>query len=219
MVGLIPARSGSQRIKDKNIRRLKGKPLMSYTITEAIKSGVFSRVIVSTDSIEYKDIADRYDAEVVMRPPEIAKDTSKDVEWVKHIMEKINEDSFSILRPTSPFRTAETIQRGYDLFNSTECDSIRAVEKCKQHPEKMWTVVGEYIIPYTGNKLHSQPYQTLPEVYVQNASLEMAKTQVLESNSICGLKIVPFFTYGYEGFDINDELDWVLAEWIADKCL
>ena len=129
---------------------------------------------------------------------------------------------FAILRPTSPFRTAATIRRAYDQFKRTpDVDSLRAVEPVKQHPGKMWAYEGPGypitpLLGYTrsdGVPWHSAPTQTLPTFYVQNASLEMAWTRtVTQLGSIAGKKVLPFFTKGYEGFDLNTPEDWELAE-------
>jgi N-acylneuraminate cytidylyltransferase len=221
-VALIPARKNSKRIPNKNIALLKGKPLIYWTIKSALESKVFDRVIVSTDSLEYCKLAVEFGASAYLRPEKFATDVSPDCEWVEYTLnelKKSNEvyESFSILRPTSPFRTAETIKRAYEYFINSDCDSLRAVEKCSQHPYKMWTLYGEYIKPLIASGLHSQPYQTLPEVWVQNASLEIAHSYVIYSlGSISGTKIIPFFTQGYEGFDINNQIDLDVARILID---
>jgi N-acylneuraminate cytidylyltransferase len=225
IVALIPARSGSKRIPDKNIRRLAGHPLMAYTIAAALQSEVFSDVIVSTDSEEYADIARYYGAQVpFLRPPELAGELSPDIEWVEYTLKRLRDEGrvyncFSILRPTSPFRQAETIQRAWQQFLAQEgIDSLRAVEKCEQHPGKMWVVRGNRmmpLLPLNPAELpwHSSQYQSLPEVYVQNASLEIAWSRVVfEGRTIAGNALMPFFTKEYEGFDVNRPYDWRLAE-------
>ena len=233
IVALIPARSGSKRLPNKNIKDLKGHPLIAYTIKAALDSKIFSRVIVSTDSDEIGQIALSYGAEVpFLRPKEIASDTSSDIEWVKHALDYLShndklEECFSILRPTSPFRQPETIRRAWKFFlDHPECDSLRAVERVSQHPGKMWQINGKYIEPLMKNPdqndtpWHSKQYQALPEVYVQNASLEIAWTRIpLGQNLIAGEKIIPFFTKGYEGFDINKSEDWVVAEYLVNNNL
>jgi N-acylneuraminate cytidylyltransferase len=219
-VALIPARKNSKRVPDKNIQLLGGKPLIYWAIKSALESKVFDRVIVSTDSEKYRELALGYGAECILRPPELATDVSPDYEWVNYTFGRLGnfkDCDFSILRPTSPFRTAETIKRAYEYFINSDCDSLRAVEKCSQHPYKMWTLNGEYIKPLIDSGLHSQPYQTLPEVWVQNASLEIAHSYVIYSlGSISGTKIIPFFTQGYEGIDINNEYDLQYARWIIE---
>src|ERR1051325_3707005 len=114
-VALIPARQGSKRVPGKNIRFLNGHPALAYTIPPALESGVFDAVLVSTDSDETAAIARYYGAEVpFLRPAAFATDTSPDIEWVDYTLRELNTrgrrwDAFSLLRPTSPFRTPDTI--------------------------------------------------------------------------------------------------------------
>jgi CMP-N,N'-diacetyllegionaminic acid synthase len=224
-VAFIPARVGSKRVPGKNVRVLGGHPMIAYTIAPALESKVFDAVIVSTDSEEIAAIARHYGAEVpFLRPPALASDTSPDIEWLEYTIAELSAqgrewDSFSLLRPTSPFRTAATIRRAWATFTAQQgADSLRAVELCAQHPGKMWVVRGERMSPLLpfGNgeqPWHSTPYQALPKVYVQNASLEIAWTRVVrERRTIAGDVLVPFLTEGYEGFDINDVFDWMVAE-------
>jgi N-acylneuraminate cytidylyltransferase len=102
-------------------------------------------------------------------------------------------------------------------------DSLRAIEKCQQHPGKMWVVRGKRMTPLlpmgpAEQPWHSSQYQSLPEVYVQNASLEIAWTRVvLQDRTIAGNVLMPFFTDGYEGFDVNNPYDWSLAEHLLSK--
>jgi len=233
-VALIPARQGSKRLPGKSVRLLGGHPVIAYTIGPARESGVFQSVIVSTDSEEIADIARHYGAEVpFLRPPQFAGDTSPDIEWLDYTLHELKRagrewDCFSLLRPTSPFRTAATIRRAWTRFIAQAgVDSLRAVEKCGQHPGKMWIVDGDRMTPLldgpaissklprgeAGQPWHSTPYQALPPVYVQNASLEIAWSRVVfEGRSIAGNVLMPFLTNGYEGFDINDPHDWMIAE-------
>lgn len=189
-VALIPARSGSKRVKDKNIRVLNGHPLLAYTLNAAQSSGVFDAVVVSTDSEGVAEVARHYGGEVpFLRPAAFAGDLSPDIEWIQCTLKTLAKqgrtyDSFALLRPTSPFRTASTIQRAWGLFHQfPEADSLRAVELCGQHPGKMWVREGDWMTPLLpgGPKnppWHSTPYQALPKVYIQNASLEIAWTRI-----------------------------------------
>ncbi|MEZ6024276.1 MAG: acylneuraminate cytidylyltransferase family protein [Hyphomonadaceae bacterium] len=224
-VALIPARAGSKRIADKNIAPLAGHPLIAYTICAARNAGVFDAVIVSTDSERYAAIAQHYGAEVPgLRPAAMSGDTSPDIEWVRFTLQMFADrgqayDAFSLLRPTSPCRKPQTIQRAMAQFAAQEgVDSLRAVEKCEQHPGKMWIVRGARMHPLMpmGPKdvpYHSTQYAALPEVYVQNASLEIAWSRVpLEMGSIAGEVLTPFLTEADEGFDVNRPRDWKLLE-------
>jgi N-acylneuraminate cytidylyltransferase len=227
-IGLVPARAGSKRLAHKNIRPLLGHPVIAYTIAAALESKVFEAVVVSTDSAEYADIARHYGAEVpFLRPAEIAGEKSPDVEWVEHALTWLRDaerayDCFSILRPTSPFRLPETIRRGWaEFLAEAGVDSLRAVELCGQHPGKMWVVRGRRMTPLLplnppGVSWHSTQYAALPEVYVQNTSLEIAWARVVwETRSIAGHVLMPFFTPGHEGFDINHAYDFQYAEELA----
>jgi len=224
-VALIPARAGSKRVPGKNIRLLQGHPLIAYTIVPALQSAVFESVVVSTDSEEVAAIARHYGAEVpFLRPAAMAGDTSPDIEWVEYTLKTLRDrgrsyDAFSLLRPTSPFRTPEMIRRAWDTFlTAAGVDSLRAVEKCTQHPGKMWVVRGNRLLPLlpfgpAEQPWHSSQYQSLPPVYVQNASLEIAWSRIVfEGRTIAGETLVPFFTTEIEGFDINNPYDWALAE-------
>lgn len=224
LLALIPARAGSKRIRDKNVRRLGGHPTLAYAISSALESGVCDAVVVSTDSAEYAAIARHYGAEVpVLRPSALAGDVSPDIDWVEHMLGVLRGlgreyDCFTILRPTSPFRQAATIRRAWHAFQSEiGIDSLRAVEKCSQHPGKMWILGGGRMTPLllgpASQPWHSSQYASLPHVYVQNGSLEIAWTRVVfDGRSIAGRVVMPFMTTGYEGFDLNSELDWRVAE-------
>jgi len=204
--------------------------MIANSIASAIDAGVFGAVIVSTDDPVIADVARHYGAEVpFLRPKELAGSASPDIEWVDYTLRRLRDaeqifDGFAILRPTSPFRTAATIQRAWDLFRKDPgADSLRAIERCKQHPGKMWVVRGNRLFPLLpfGPKeqpWHSSPYQSLPEVFVQNASLEIAWSRVvLNGGTIAGETIVPFVTDEAEGFDINDEWDWWIAEEVVRR--
>jgi len=225
-VGLVPARAGSERVTNKNIRPLAGHPLIAYSIAAARQSSCLQAVVVSTDSPDIARIAEHYGAEVPdLRPAEMATSTSPDIEWVRHALEGLERrerrfELFSILRPTSPFRTAETVDRAFAALLALDdrADSIRAVEKCRQHPGKMWVLDGDLMRPLLPQPdepppLHSRQYQALPPVYAQNSSLEIAWTRaVSEQGSISGERVVPFFTEGAEGFSIDYEEDWETAQ-------
>jgi len=229
-IALIPARAGSKRIANKNIQVLMGHPLISYTIRSAIDSGIFSDVIVSTDSQEYAEIARYYGAKApFLRPSEYAEDLSPDIGWITYTLQRLKDegkefDCFSILRPTSPFRLPGTIYRAWNAFILEKgVDSLRAVEKCHEHPGKMWVIRGKRMMPLLPfgpeqQPWHSSPYQALPVIYVQNASLEIAWCDVvLKKGTIAGEVIMPFFTENYEGFDINHPEDLTLATDLVER--
>lgn len=226
-IALVPARAGSQRVVGKNVRRLAGHPLIAYAVAAARQSGIFQRVVVSTDSARTAEIARHYGGEApFLRPAEFATSTSPDIEWIKHVLGALPEtyDCFAIVRPTSPFRGPETIRRAWtQLLATPAADSLRAVELCKQHPGKMWIVEGDLMRPLLDQShlevaWHAGQYQALPKVYVQNSALEIARTRVVwETNTREGRTLAPFFTTGQEGFAIDYEEDWERAERLVES--
>jgi CMP-N-acetylneuraminic acid synthetase len=212
-------------VPGKNIKPLHGHPLVAYTIAAARQADCFADVIVSTDDAGIASVARHYGADVpFLRPAAYAGSRSPDIDWVEDALRRLREggahyDCFSILRPTSPFRKAETIRRAWSEFVAEPgVDSLRAVERCRQHPGKMWIVRGRRMVPLlpfgsAEQPWHSSQYPSLPDVYVQNASLEIAWTRVVfEEHTIAGTVLMPFFTSEEEGFDINDAWDWIVAE-------
>lgn len=226
LAALIPARAGSVRVPGKNIAPLAGHPLLAYSIAAAQQSELFGAVIVSTDSEEIAGIAHTYGAAVRERPAEMSTSESPDIAWLLDVMSDRNEEVFSILRPTSPFRTAATIRRAWDRLSALgdSFDSIRAIEPVRQHPGKMWLVEGDVLRPAWDQGAGDVPYHStqmaaLPRVWVQNSSLEIARTRVLhgEHPSIAGERIAAFFTEGYEGFSIDYPEDFVRAEQLVAR--
>lgn len=230
MVALIPARAGSKRCPGKNTRLLNGHPLIAYTIAAAKQADIFDQIAVCTD-INEAELRHPVFAGVRLVFRWTASDDQADIVWITQALRSMNlwrspMLTYAILRPTSPFRTAETIRRAYKRFRlpgSTE-DSIRAVEPVKQHPGKMWEWMGPGypITPLLNQKRpdgvpwHSSPTQTLPTFYAQNACLEMGwGANIWQHGTIHGRKVAPFFTEGYEGFDVNTEDDWRAAEALA----
>src|SRR5215210_3094495 len=222
VLALIPARSGSERVPDKNTRPLAGHPLLAYAVATARQAGIFERVVCSTDSGKIAEVAQRYGAETpFLRPKELATATSPDIEWITHALQQLDQhyDLFAIVRATNPFRGPDVLRRGLaQLLATPEADSIRAVELVKQHPGKMWVIEGKTMRPlldqsHLASAWHAGQYQALPKIYVQNSALEIAWTGVVsQTGTREGRVVAPFFTSGYEGFNVDDEEDWERAK-------
>jgi N-acylneuraminate cytidylyltransferase len=226
VVALIPARSGSERVPEKNIRPLAGHPLLAYAIAAAKQAGIFDRIVCSTDSGKIAEVAQRYGADIpFLRPQALATSTSPDIEWIRHALDQLDEhyDLFAIVRATNPFRGPDVLRRGLEqLLGTPEADSIRGVERVKQHPGKMWVLEGSTMRPLLDQShldvaWHAGQYQALPEVYVQNSALEIAWTRVVsQTGTREGRVVAPFLTSGHEGFNIDDEEDWDSARRLLD---
>ena len=222
IIALIPARAGSVRIPGKNMKVLAGHPLLAYTIAAAQQSGIFRDIVVSTNDPAAGDLAKVMGVVQSIRPDGFATSDSPDVEWVQYTLgcdAADGADCFAILRPTSPFRSAKTIQRAWAEYKRSACDSLRAVQPAGVNPYKLWWMQNCELTPllptYDVPPWHSRPTQTLPPVYQQNASLEISKCSLVRDRlypSITGPRIWGFLNPEPDGFDVNTLEDWARAE-------
>ena len=231
ILAFIPARAGSKRVPNKNIKPLNGKPLIAYTIEAANRSRYINRVVVSTDSPEIARIAERYGAEVpFLRPQEISESDSTEMEFFEHALDWLAEnesyipDLIVLLYPTSPLRKTESIDSAIEtMLAHPEADSLRSIKKCSEHPHKMWQIEDGYLKSFVkGEKrcdTHTLSYHLLPEVYIQNASIYITRPSTIRNKrSTTGDIIIPFIMDESESVDINNPLDFKLAEMvIKDK--
>ena len=189
---------------------------------------MFAAVVVSTDSPEIAEIARHYGAEVpFLRPAELAGDLSPDIEWVRYTLDGLGgrPDGASTASACCgpPARSAgrrRSAGRGRSSPSAGEVDSLRAVELCRQHPGKMWVVEGDQRMRpllHDGPAAppwHSRPYQALPQVIrpERQPGDRLAAHRAARPGPSPATAIVPFFTEGYEGFDVNEPKDWWYAE-------
>lgn len=142
-IAIIPARSGSKGLPDKNIRELNGKPLIAYAIETAKKSGLFEEVMLSTDSEVYAEVARKYGAEVpFLRSEEMASDTASSWDVVKEVLNRYREmgrefDTFCLLQPTSPLRTSEDICGAYKIYEDNNAFCVMSV--CEMEHTPKWS--------------------------------------------------------------------------------
>lgn len=175
ITALIPARAGSKRIKDKNIRELNRFPLMSYSILSAIECGW--RAVVSTDSGKYGEIARKYGAEVVMRPPEISGDNEGDLSVVLHYLREIEDhpEFLVYLRPTTPFRTQYVLEDAVKTFveAGSHASALRSVELMGETAYKSFTLDFGYIRALTedvSRVIKQKEIREMRESYVKPVS-------------------------------------------------
>ena len=225
VVALIPARGGSKRIPGKNIKSLAGHPLLAYSIASALESGVVDRVLCSTDSPDIADIARSYGAEVPgLRPDDLATDGAHDISFVRHALNEWCDSDVEflvLLRPPNPLRRgasiAEALQR---LRENTWADSIRALRPVSEHPGKMWRVdeSGEARTYLDQGGSYNGPTQDLEKLYVQSSALEIVRTSaVVAHDSILGDRVMALELPGFEGLDLNSELDWMVVERLVES--
>jgi N-acylneuraminate cytidylyltransferase len=214
VLAVIPARSGSKGIKNKNIKKINGIPLLAYSIKYAMKSRLVDKVIVSTDSKKYLNIAKKYGAEVpFLRKKKLSSDHVTDYPVVKDALgqcEKIYKKKYDyiiLLRPTSPLREKGLIEKSFKLIkNNPKATSVRSVKKTDNHPYRSWLKKKNYIYGFVKYKYESYniPRQKLPLVLFQTGDIELIKKKTLLKGTISGTKVIPVMVNKY--FDI-DNLD------------
>lgn len=223
IVAIIPARSGSKSVKDKNIISLAGFPVIAYSIAAAMLSKYISRVIVSTDSEEYSKIVRSFGAETpFLRPPEISTDQSVDVDFFKHMIHYLNEQEgycpkyFVHLRPTTPLRTPEIIDKA--IKKILECDdytSLRSGHKAPESPLKWFKMGGQNefisILKNIDKNEHSNlPKENFEDIYIPNGYVDIVKpAHIIETNTLHGNKIFGFETSPCIEIDTESELDYI----------
>ena len=228
VLAIIPARSGSKSVVDKNIRNIAGKPMIAYSIEHGLKAECIDRVIVSTDSKKYADISREYGAEVpFIRPAEYATDTSLDIDVFRHALTFLKENEgyepelVVQLRPTYPIRRISDIEAMVKYMKEhPDVDSMRCIAPAKEIAYKMWFKDDEGMLSPIMTDIpecYNMPRQQLPKIYYQNACIDVVRAKViLEQNSMSGKKIA-----GYEmdeNFDIDTEEEFKrAAEWLELK--
>lgn len=222
VLAIIPARGGSKGTPQKNIRTFMGHPLIAYSITAAFFCRYASRIIVSTDSYQIAEISKRYGAEVpFLRSPELATDTSRDIEFCQHVLENIDGAErygyIVILRPTSPIRPHGFVNKGVlKLADTPEADSLRAVTEAPATPYKMWHPRGDRIAPVLSDpdipEVYNAPRQELPQVYWQTGHLDVIRRETIEKGSITGGYVLPQYIASKYCVDIDTPDDFERAE-------
>lgn len=222
ILAIIPARSGSKSVPNKNIRLIAGKPMLAYSIEHAQKSKHISRIILSTDSEEYAEIGLKYGAEVpFIRPAEYAQDESLDIEVFYHCLSYLKEhenyypDLVVQLRPTYPIRNPEDIDNIIDLLiASKEADSVRSVAPSAEIAYKMWFKDDDgFMKPILTDipEAYNMPRQKLPVIYYQNACIDVVRGKtILEHYSMTGSNIMGYVMD--KNYDIDTEEEFKKAE-------
>jgi N-acylneuraminate cytidylyltransferase/CMP-N,N'-diacetyllegionaminic acid synthase len=222
IVAIIPARGSSKRIPYKNIKKLAGKPLIAYTIREALRSKTLDRIIVSTENDKIAKISKKYGAEVPFkRPAYLARDTTHSPPIIKHAIEylekkeKYNVDIVVILQPTSPFRKAEHIDLAVKKMIETNADSVASICEASYPPYWMKKLKKDKISPFVKSKIdyHLLEGQQLPKVYQLNGAIYVVKRDFLmKKNKIIDGDARAIIMDSIHSLDVDTLLDFLLAE-------
>jgi YrbI family 3-deoxy-D-manno-octulosonate 8-phosphate phosphatase len=226
ILAIIPARGNSKSIPRKNIREFAGYPLIAFSIAAARQARSVTRVIVSTDDPEIAKVSKQYGAEIpFMRPVEIAEDATLDLPVYEHALhwlaehEKYFPDAVIQLRPTSPIRPVDMVDKAVEiLLSHTEADSVRGVIPSGQNPFKMWKIdsagIMQPLLKADGIKEpYNAPRQDLPPTYWQTGHIDAIRPRaILEKSSMSGDVVLPLFIDPIYSVDIDTMLDWQRAE-------
>ena len=220
-IAIIPARSGSKGLPNKNILMLGNKPLIAYAIEAALKSNEFERVIVSTDSLEYKYIAEKFGAEVFMRSEELSNDKASSFVVIEDILNKIETpvDYFVLLQVTSPFRNENHIKESIEIFENgiSEYDFLVSMQKSDKSSSLIKLIhdsgtLEEYNIDYSNYS--RQKY----DEYHPNGAIFIGKVkEYLEQKHFFGKRSKAYFMNKEDSIDIDDSLDFEMAITVLTK--
>ncbi|MDB3944009.1 acylneuraminate cytidylyltransferase family protein [Candidatus Pelagibacter sp.] len=220
IIAVIPARSGSRSVKDKNIHIYKKKPLIFHSIKLAKKSKFIDRVFVSTDSKKYQKLSIKFGAEApFIRPKKISADNSTDLEWAKHVVNYLKKtenyipDLIVHVRPTSPNRKLKIFDNGirYFLKNFKKANAMRSISLMNQPPQKMFMLKKSFLAGYFDNVLKGEyynlPRQFYPKCYMPNGYVDILKpSYFIKKSSLMGRKILGYITP--ETLDIDTKIDF-----------
>jgi N-acylneuraminate cytidylyltransferase len=214
---IIPARSGSKGVRDKNIKSLRGHSLLEWSINAAKRSQLIDRVFISTDSLEYAQIGREHGAEVpFLRPDDISGDTASDLDFIIHAIEEFHKmglepDYLVHIRPTTPIRDPDVIDAAISLFqNNNQFNSLRSVHKMSESSYKTLEIHDGNLTPlalFGDTKTDSNaPRQSFPDTYQANGYVDVLDTKfIMKNQEIHGKKILPFITdTAYEVDSIED---------------
>lgn len=219
-IAIITARSGSKGLKDKNIKMINGKPMLAYSILAAKESGKFTKIIVSTDSEKYADIAKEFGAEVpFLRSEQTSSDTASSWDVVKEVINELKKtgeefDTICLLQPTSPLRETSDIVGGYKVLEDRDAEAVIGV--CEMEHSPLWSNTldeNNSMKDFISKDILEKGRQKLPTYYRINGALYIIRTEILEEISkIYGEKSFAYVMEKEKSVDIDTRYDFMLAE-------
>lgn len=221
-IAIIPARSGSKGLKDKNIIDLCGKPLMAYSIEAAIQSGLFEKVIVSTDSDKYADIAKLYGAEVMMRGEKLSNDKATTYMVLEDILNRrlvAPIDYFVLLQPTSPLRSAKHVLEAVEKFDSNidKFDFLVSMKESEHAKVLVNPIDEDESLKYFDTDFSNYRRQGYKD-YSPNGAIFIGKPSAyLHHKHFFGTKSLSYIMTAEDSVDIDGKLDLIVAKAIMTE--
>ena len=219
ILGIITARGGSKGVPGKNIKLLGGKPLIVYTIEAAKKSGVFDRIILTTDDPKIAEVAKKWGAEVpFLRPAELATDTARPEHVLQHAVGYLSSNGFNadvivLIQPTSPFVLAGDIDGAIKKMFETKAGSCIGVCEISERPEWMYQIKRKTPFLFLSGSGTKKRSQELPKLYKINGAVYVVKREVLmNKNKIIDDNSDIFIMPRERSVDIDELIDFKLAE-------
>lgn len=219
IVAIIPARSGSKGLTDKNIKLLNGKPLIAYTIEAAQKAQIFDEIIVSTDSKQYAEIAIQYGASVpFLRPKKLAADESSSNDVILHTLNELEKnhqtfDYFMLLQPTSPFRDETDIVNAMNLLWDKKGHAVVSVCESDISPLLMNTLDDSLVMANFLDQQNNKRRQDLSTYYRLNGAIYLSETESYKKEKSFYVKeSFAYIMSRLNSIDIDDNIDFKLAE-------
>lgn len=218
ILAIIPARSGSKGVKDKNIKNLKGKPLISYTIESALKSEMFDEVMVSTDSARYAEISKINGAEVpFLRSESNSSDDASSWDMVREVLlnyKKIGKtfDVVCLLQPTSPLRDSQDIKNAFNLFFEKKADTVVAVSETSHSPLWSNTLDNNLSMDNFIKSDNMVPRQQIEKYYIINGSIYIVNANKVINNENIYSNSFAYIMDQKKSVDIDTELDFFIVE-------
>ncbi|MBL7918686.1 MAG: acylneuraminate cytidylyltransferase family protein [Bacteroidia bacterium] len=219
-IAIIPARGGSKRLPGKNIKLFCGKPLIYYSIIAAAKSIGISNVFVSTDDEKIATVAKEYGANIIMRPVELASDTSTTTSALQHVLSKMQPGDYPnaviTLQPTNPLRKISLIESAIRIFEQQK-ENVDSVITVSENKCKLGKIENGLFEPVSYSL--EQRSQDISKLYFENGLIYITKSEVIQKKeSVFGEKIYPFITEDLFGdVDIDTLQDFELGELIFNK--
>lgn len=215
-LGIIPARGGSKGVPRKNIRKVRGRPLIGWTIDAARQSKYLDRVVVSTDDPEIVDVARSLGADVpFLRPAELARDETPGVAPALHAIETLPGHAWVVLlQPTSPLRTGDDIDACIETCSRTKAPACVAVTEPAQSPYLMFALdANDRLTPLLTWEHASSRRQELPITYALNGAIYVARTDWLrKTGTFVTPETVAFIMPAARSLDIDSEIDFRILE-------